>query len=199
MSNSITFDVTLASKIKGALIRNHIPDAADLDWLAAGDNIMQVRKLRLGTAELVVYKYIVDLDADPLLPEGWTVYFHRKGGQFEWCSDIGADLYADKSQGEDDGISGHELFEKLKDTALLNANLLDFLGPRPHLIPESWKSNRVTFWGTVFQHRSGPLCVYSLEWNGHRWRTTIAFLNGTWGREDKAALETLTFDLQPEG
>ncbi len=191
MSNSITFDVTLASKIKGALIRNHIPDAADLDWLAAGDNIRKVRQLRLGLAELVLHKYIIDLDAAPYVTSQWKVVSHQNGGEFKWWPDVGFYLHVDPDQEEGFGVNGDRLRSKLEKLPVLNANVLDFLIRNKNLIPEKWKGCDVCFWGTVYEDARGSF-VRSLYWTGEHWNTGIEFLDRAWDGRRPAVLDART-------
>ena len=55
-------------------------------------------------------KHVIDLDAVPYCPEGWTVEDHRKGGQLEW-DPAKVQLYLSKSQQGGKVILGTQLRE----------------------------------------------------------------------------------------
>lgn len=177
--SEITLDVGLAYKIKQALSRNGIPDVADLDWLATGDNIAKMRRVRLGHAEIVIPEYAIDCDADPFVPDGWTVEEHCKGGVFKWNAE-GVTLYLDKGQKNGKWLEGNKLRKELADKPVLNANVLDYLLAHPHLIPEEWKGKAVFFWGTIYRDRVGDLCVRFLFWRGGRWCWCAFWLGVGW-------------------
>ncbi|MEX0930484.1 MAG: hypothetical protein WDZ79_02270 [Candidatus Paceibacterota bacterium] len=181
--SEITLDVGLAYKIKQALSRNGIPDVADLDWLATGDNIAQMRRVRLGHAEIIGSEHVIDCDADPFVPGNWTVEEHQKGGQFKWDKNAQKDaLYLSKGQTTGSKyIEGNKLRKELADKPVLNANVLDYLLVNPHLIPEEWKGKLVFFWGTVYRNQRGRLCVRYLDWDGDvGWGGRALWLVGEW-------------------
>lgn len=156
--SEIALDVGLCFKIKQALSRNCIPDLADLDWLASGDNLAKVRRVRLGHSEIVTPEHIIDCDADPFVPEGWSVAEHRNGGAFKWNA-TNVSLHLDEGQRDGRWIEGNKLRKELANKPVLNANVLDYLLAHPHLIPEEWKGKAVFFWGTIYCDRGGGLCV----------------------------------------
>lgn len=114
---------------------------------------------------------MVDLGADPYLPNGWSVDEHRKG-KVAKLERKGDDLYLDGkkiefwlSREQKHGvITGTTLRAKLKDKPVLNANVLDYLLKNPHLIPNSWQGKWVFFWGTIYCDSDGDLCVRCLCW-----------------------------------
>jgi len=177
--SEITLDVGLAYKIKQALSRNGIPDVADLDWLATGDNIVNMRRVRLGHAEIVTPEHLIDCDADPYIPDGWSVEEHRKGGTFKY-DPAKVRLHLDEGQKNGKWIEGNNLRKKLANKPVLNANVLDYLLANPHLIPEEWKGEIVFFWGTIYRHRGGHLCVRRLIWSGDRWYWCASWLDLGW-------------------
>lgn len=187
--SEITLDVGLAYKIKQALSRNGIPDVADLDWLATGDNIARVRRMRLGHAEIVTPEHIIDCDAEPFVPDGWSVVEHQKGGAFKWDKEAQKyALYLDKGQKNGKWIEGNKLRKALAKQPVLNANVLDYLLAHPHLIPEEWKSKVVFFWGTIYRFRGGDLYVRCLDWFGGRWNWDASWLGSDWGGNFPAAV-----------
>ena len=129
-----------------------------------------------GTAQIVVVKYVIDLDPDPFCPKGWTVEEHREGGQLEW-DPAKVQLYLSENQQNGKVIRGSQLREELKDRLAYNANLLDYLLAHPELIPDEWKSELVFFWGTIYRYPDGRLYVRYLGWHGGgRWRWLFHWL-----------------------
>lgn len=129
---------------------------------------------------------IVDLDADPFVPDGWKVVKHVKGGQLEFDPAKVA-LYLDEEQ-NGGVIIGHELRGKLKGKPVFNANLLDYLLAHPNLIPEEWKGKAVFFWGTIYRDSVGSLCVRCLVWDDGRWYWVYRWLDGRFDDFDPAAV-----------
>ena len=110
-------------------------------------------------------RVIVDLDAAPFTPAGWTVVEHRKGGTLDLATaKIG--LYIG-----DPSMCSFDLYKDLADKPVLNANVLDFLlrKENQHLIPEDWKGKEVFFWGTMYRSRDNFWFVRCLYWNGRAW------------------------------
>lgn len=126
---------------------------------------------------------VVDLDADPLVPTGWKVEEHVKGGQFEWDPAKVA-LYLSEGQRNGKWIQGTQLRQELKAKNPYNANLLDYLLAHPELIPEEWEERKseipVSFWGTIYRDPDGNLRVRYLHWSGGRWDWGFGWLDGDW-------------------
>ena len=176
MSSMDMLDVGQANELKLACRRNDFtPD--DLKWLCEGDMLSQIRKLRYGHAVITVPEHLIDLDADPFIPNGWSVEpgGHQKGGQFKWDVSKVA-LHLSKKQQNGKVIGGHQLREELKGQPVYNANLLDYLLKHPHLIPEGWKGKCVFFWGTIYRDSDDGLCVRYLYWDGGRWGWRCSWL-----------------------
>src|SRR5205807_6458708 len=114
----------------------------------------------LGRAKITVPKHLVDLDADPFIPKGWSVPegCHQKGGIFTWGASK-VSLYLSESQKEGKWTEGKELRKDLAGKPVFNANLLDYLLKNPHLIPEEWNDQFVFFWGTIYRVSDDGLCV----------------------------------------
>jgi hypothetical protein len=113
-------------------------------------------------------EHLIDLDADPFVPNSWSVVEHQKGGQFKWDAST-VSLCLSKKQQSSKWIEGHKLREELEGKPVFNANLLDYLLKHPRLIPEEWKGKYVFFWGTVYRSSRGSLYVRYLCWDGDRW------------------------------
>lgn len=110
---------------------------------------------------------IIDCDADPFIPKGWSVEKHYKNGQMKWDpARIQLYLSEEQKQGR---VQGCKLYKKLKELFrpknILNANVLDFLLAHTELIPEEWKDKCIFFWGTTYKDDEGILCVRYLLWN----------------------------------
>lgn len=148
----------------------------------------EFRSVHVGLSEIKPLAHLINCDADPFIPAGWSVGEHQKGGQFAWSPDAVA-LYL--ANGQKKGrIIGTELRKKLRDKPVLNANVLDWLlqQENQHLIPEEWKSKYVFFWGTIYRNSVGDPCARYLCWSAGRWRSRCLWLGCSWGGSYPAAL-----------
>ena len=175
---------------------NQVGDALE----AAGYTPDEVTKLRssplsladfklvlLGRATIQPIKYLIDCDADPFLPNGWTVESHQKGGQFVF-DPAKVTLHLSKKQQSGGAIVGNDLRKELRRKPVLNANVLDYLLKNPHLIPEEWKDKYVFFWGTVYRYSNGLLYVRYLYFRGGRWGWGCYWLDDDWHGRNPAAV-----------
>ncbi|MAG11703.1 MAG: hypothetical protein CMI52_02750 [Parcubacteria group bacterium] len=123
-------------------------------------------------------RIIIDCDADPFIPDSWSVEEHRKGGQLEWnCENV--ELWLSQEQ-QSSSIQGHQLRKQMAEKRVFNANVLDHLLTNPHIIPEEWKSQYIFFWGTIYRNRNGRLYVRSLYWDGGAWCWNDGWLGRRW-------------------
>ncbi len=150
------------------------------------DVIAQILPVLRGLGEVTITKHIIHLDANPMVPNGWEVVEHHKGGQFLFDPSKIV-LYLDKGQKDGRVIKGHELRKKLADQPMFNANLLDFYLAHSNLIPEEWKGKGVFFWGTIYRNSDGDLCVRGLVWNGSEWSWLYGWLGLGWHGSNPAA------------
>jgi len=155
---------------------NQLADALDgaefsPDYVTKLRQYKDLRKIKLlldGCAELVQIKHLIDCDAQPFTPDGWTIEMHCKGGVWEWNPEK-ISLYLSERQKDGKVINGNELRKDLENMQTLNANVLDYLLKNPQLIPEDWKGKAVFFWGTIYRDSGGDLCVRCLDWDGSQW------------------------------
>lgn len=105
---------------------------------------------------------IIDLDAKPLVPDGWTIAKHRKGGLLE-LTKTKIDLFLTIRQ-KRTKVDWANHYKEIADQPLLNANALDFFLANPNLVPEEWKGTYVFFWGTIYRDRYVDQCVRYLCW-----------------------------------
>ncbi len=159
----------------------------DVTKLKQFDNLRGIKDILLGHAEIRVIEYLIDLDANPFVPNGWRVVEHKKGGQFKWDPSK-TTLYLSKNQQNGKVINGNNLRKELADKPVLNANILDYLFANPHLIPEEWKGKYVFFWGTIYRNSDVCLSVRSLSWLGGRWGWVWGWLGSDWDSCFPAAL-----------
>lgn len=160
------------------------------EWskLAHSEETMRnIRKVLLGHASITVIEHVIDCDANPFVPDGWSVEEHQKGGAFKWNA-ANVALHLDKGQKNGKYIEGNKLREALAGKPVLNANVLDYLIAHPHLTPEEWKGKAVFFWGTIYRHRDGDLYVRYLDWNGDRWYWHFRWLGYDWHDSTPAAV-----------
>ena len=148
-----------------------------------------VKRLISGTAKAVVHtvKHIIDMDANPCVPDNWKVESHKKGGQLEWTSEK-VKLYLSLEQQGEKCVEGNKLRKELEAQPVCNANLLDYLLAYPELIPESWKSKAICFWGTVYRNSDGHLCVRFLCFGGRSWYWSYFWLGRGFCSDGPAAV-----------
>lgn len=173
--SGISFDVSLASKIKRSLVRNKLPDASVLDWLASGENIARVRQVQLRLSEISVIKHTIDLGAPPKLPrDDWGVVQHN--GDEVVTLELRADgnLYLNErmivlaqSVKADNRVTADELIAELETRGeLLNANVAEYLLVHPELWPKHWKASDSGDWfkfiffaGSIFRRATNEWFV----------------------------------------
>jgi hypothetical protein len=132
----------------------------------------------------------VDLDADPFVPNGWTLVEHQKGGKFEWnVSNV--KLHVSPNQQRKSGIEGNWLREQLKGKRPYNAILLDYLLENQDLIPEQWKGKFVYFWGTLYRDTGNKTCVRCLCRHRGEWRWHYGWLESYFTGSEPAAVPAL--------
>jgi hypothetical protein len=178
-----TLDVGLALDLKMAFRRNGWSEV-EIKKLTAGDMLARVRDVLIGCSEITAIKNIIDLDANPFVPNGWAVEEHKKGGLLDLSKSKIA-LFLTKKQ-KKGAVIGNDLRKDFADQPVLNANLLDFYLANQHLIPEDWKGKYVFFWGTIYRDSDGNLFVRCLFWNGGRWGWDCGWLVGDWDADGPA-------------
>lgn len=144
------------------------------------------RFLENGARVNVITGDVIDCDADPFVPDGWSVESHKKHGMMVWNSNA-IMLHLEKEQNTS-SLNGNKLRKRIEKLPALNANVLDYLLKHPDLIPESWKGKYVFFWGTIYRNSGGLLCVRCLRWNGGKWRWRFYWLVFDWRSGHPAAL-----------
>jgi hypothetical protein len=184
MADTFVMSARQAAELDHAFERNDFTPEL-VKQMSSGSFLTDVRKVLLGHAVITVPEHLIDLDADPFVPDGWKVEEHQKGGQFKWDAAKVA-LYLSKKQQGGKWLEGNKLREELKSKLVFNANLLDYLLNNPHLIPEEWEGKYVFFWGTVYRHSGGSLYVRYLYWDGGRWDWGCRWLGSAW-RDDRPA------------
>lgn len=140
------------------------------------DKMRQVLSFLDGCADIKIVEHIVDLDADPVLPNGWKVEDHKKGGKWKF-DPRQVSLHLSSNQMCNKTIVGNELRKELAREPVANANLLDWYLAHPEFIPEEWKGKAVFFWGTIYRRSVGHLYVRCLCWNGGGWHWHCYWLN----------------------
>ena len=147
-------------------------------------------------SEVKMVEHVIDCDADPfvLVPSGWKVKKHQKGGFFKWDPSA-VQFYLSEPQRNGKIIEGNKLRKELTDKPVLNANVLDYLLSHPHLIPEEWKQDsegrarHIFFWGTIYRDSGGhPFVRFLYYWPGVRWGWRFSWLDRGWDVRDPAAL-----------
>ncbi len=148
-----------------------------------------IKSVICGHAEIVFKKHLIDCDAAPFIPEGWTLLegHHSKGGQLQWDPKK-VSLYLSKVQKKGKTIQGHDFRKELKGQPVLNACVLDYLLAHQELIPDEWKGKLVFFWGTIYRSSDGYLNVRCLNWDGSQWYWDFSWLDDDFGGSNPAAV-----------
>ncbi|MEK7602339.1 MAG: hypothetical protein AAB472_02545 [Patescibacteria group bacterium] len=179
-------DVGQANELKLACRREGF-SPEDLKWLCEGSTLSQLRKVRLGHASIEVIAHVIDCDADPFVPDGWSVEEHQKSGSFEWDASK-VELWLANGQKNGKILEGNKLRKEMAKKVPFNACVLDYLLANPHLIPQEWKGKYVFFWGTVYRDSRGNLFVRYLYWSGDGWLWGDRWLDDGWRGSYLAAL-----------
>ena len=122
------------------------------------------------------FTHVVDLGADPFLPDDWKVEEQQKG-KVAKLERKGDDIYLDgkkikfwlSSEQKRAPIAGNILRMKLEGKPVLNANMLDHLLKNPQLIPGPWKKDEngntryIFFWGTIYRTSDGDFASRGLS------------------------------------
>lgn len=126
----------------------------------------------------------VDCDVRPVVPMGWEVIKHQKGGllglEFNKIAQT-IELWQSERQKGDGVISIDDLHQELElaGKIVLNANPLDYLLRDVYLIPEEWKDGdkKIFFPGTVYRDTKGLDVVRYLCSDG-TWRWGSSWVGG---------------------
>lgn len=176
MSNDLMLDVGQANELKLAFRRADYSND-DIKRLCEGNVLADVRRVLLGRASITDVSHVIDCDADPFVPNGWSVVEHQKGGSFEWDASK-AELWLANGQKNGRQLEGNKLRKEVAKKVPFNACALDYLLANPHLIPDEWKGNKyIFFWGTVYRYPDSRLLVRSLCWDGNWWRWSSCCLD----------------------
>ena len=76
------FDVDQAGELKAAFRRGGWTNQ-EIKQLCEGDTLARVRIALLDDTVITVSAHLLDLDADPFVPDGWKVEEHQKVGPFK--------------------------------------------------------------------------------------------------------------------
>ena len=163
----------------------------DVTKLRSYGDLARMKDVLRGHASIVTSNHVVDLDADPFVPDGWSVEEHQRGGSFEWNPEK-ASLFLTEEQSNGSYNRGDDLRKKLEGMNPFNANLLDYLLKHPDLIPDEWKGKWVFFWGTIYRFSSGFLFVRCLRWFGDEWHWRYFWLDDDFDDDCPSAVPART-------
>lgn len=164
-NNDLMLDVSQAAELKLAF-RRHGWNNAEIKALSEGSILGEVLKVIKGQAFIKAVEHLIDCDANPFIPDGWSIKEHKKCGFFKF-DPLKFSLYLSKKK--KGNIEVNDLRKELPGQSVLNANVLDYLLGHLELIPEEWKGKYIFFWGTIYYSHVGSCCVRYLHWNGSRW------------------------------
>ena len=187
--SELKLDVDQAGELKAAFRREGPWTNEEIKMLCEQKGFLtKVRQVLLNFAEIKPLEHLINCDAKPSIPNGWSIVPdkeqlpNRVQGSFQW-NPAQVKLYLSDQQ-----RNGHELKKKLADKEVLPANVLDYLLANKHLIPEEWKGESVFFWGTVYRDAYGSPSVRYLYWYGGRWDWSFSWLGRDWDGSYPAAL-----------
>jgi len=185
MDAELMLDVSQAHELKLAF-RKGGWDNADIKKLCEGDLAGRLLPVVKGLADIVAVKHIIDCDADPLVPEGFTLKEHRKGGQIVW-DPTKFQLYLSEGQKNDKFIAGKDLDRELAGVSgILNANVLDYFLAHQEIIPPECEGVVTYFWATKYLS-GGDSYVRCLYRDGRRWCSRFNWLVHDWNDDSPAA------------
>lgn len=144
--NDLILSVKQARNLELALCSAGYSDE-EVKQLSNRKLLSQVRQILIGHATIREHDHIIDCDAPPWIPfDQWEVEEHLKGGQLKWVIEQHAHALQFYER-----MECAEFNERFFGKPVLNANVLDYLLTRTHLIPEEWKGRRVLFLGTRYR------------------------------------------------
>ena len=184
-NNDLMLDVSQAEELKLAFRRKGWTNK-DIKTASEGSILGDFLKVIKGQAEIKMIEHLIDCDAAPFIPDGWSVEEHKKGGIWKWGSKK-IELFLTKEQKKSYEV-GNEIRKKLEGKSVLNANVLDFLLAHPELIPEEWKGKAIFFWGTIYRGSAGNLYVRCLHWGGTKWVSVGHWLDNDFDVNNPAAV-----------
>ncbi len=127
----------------------------------------------------VTVNHIIDCDADPFVPKGFTLQEHRKGGKIVW-DPTKFQLYLSEEQKNGKVINGKDLDKELADVpGILNANVLDYFLAHQEIIPPECEGVVAYFWGTKYLS-GGSSYVRILFRGGRCWYADYYWLGYGW-------------------
>ena len=172
-------------------------DAIEVKALTERPEILRdLRKVLYGAAGITLHKQIVDCDAFPGEPQGWSVVSHERHGQYHFNPDK-IEMVDGVRYLQAQGAAAPKIRELFEGMPCLNANVLTFLKSHKYLlVPDGWgfpingQPPRIYFWGTIFRHkRFGKLGVkYMVKVDG-QWDWEMQFIDDHhWNERDFAAV-----------
>ena len=163
---STMYSIGLMNQLGDALERAFFPPYM-VTKLKNFPDLKSIKELLSGRMKLVD-RHVIDCDADPWVPDGWSVEQHIKGGMFEWDPVRVALRFSDrKKYGE--AIGEDELHRLLADKLVLNENVRQYLQVRKGIIPQDCDDKILLFPGTIYRSSDGRRFIATL-FNCHdRW------------------------------
>jgi len=171
-------------------------------WADFGDEIIPWLKTDAGKKEaedalcllrdryIMTQEHLIDCEANPILPEGWTIIRHYKFGIVKWNIDNVSLYVVPKLQEKRNKIRGYDIRDATEGRFALNINAMKYLLRRQCLIPENWRDKAIVFWGTIARdHKRFPQVFY-MYWDteSKRWKRSFAWVGAEFDKDNPAIL-----------
>lgn len=116
----------------------------------------------------------IESDYESIVPNGFSMAHQARKHRFVWDSSQ-VELFHTHTQrfGNEEGVKIRSALVE-NGRFPLDATVLDLLERHQGFIPESWRHQKVFFWGTTYKHiQDGDLYVRFLERVNHKWESGI--------------------------
>jgi len=138
---------------------------------------------------------IIDCDADPHIPQSWTIEEHQKGGQIDLTS-LKIRLFLTHAQQKGERIFGSDIRRLLRRRKVLNACVLDHYLAHKDDIPEELEREvdahdglTIFFWGTIYHGFDKQCYVRCLLKRAGEWVEDFRWVDFWWDATLPAAIE----------
>lgn len=198
--SALVLDVGLAHKQKKAFARFGWTEE-EIDKLCGGDNLYHVLAVLRGLATIMPKNSMIDTNALPYIPYGWSFLEHkttgpRNTGFLGWNPEnvlldpVGFHGISARAERANVYALTRSYGVRLPTLQVLNASVLDHLHQNQYLVPRSWIGRHILFLGTLYRTDDGKEAVRCLYYSSHEksWTWKTVLLNDQLGSEYVVAM-----------